>query len=155
MWPNCDKRLDIALFKGSHSHTTIMAITVDEPTLVDSILFYGLFLGAIFQIVCILSVVFVPKSTEEQVRNWFRQNIVPVDIVLLHRRLGPTSLTYTEFNFNSSSTSKFCGNQAKNPEWTPEVKLLIMILIWFCVHNAIVVYGANPFSSHTLLFSYT
>ena len=44
-----------------------MAIAVDEPTLVDSILFYGLFIGAIFQIVCILSVVFVPKSTEEQV----------------------------------------------------------------------------------------
>ncbi|KAL8589393.1 hypothetical protein ACOMHN_021545 [Nucella lapillus] len=43
-----------------------MAITVDEPSLVDTILFYGLFLGAIFQIICVMSVVFVPKSSEEE-----------------------------------------------------------------------------------------
>ena len=44
-----------------------MAIAVDEPTFVDNILFYGLFLGAIFQLICIVSVVFVPKSAEELV----------------------------------------------------------------------------------------
>lgn len=35
----------------------------------DTVLHYGLFLGAIFQLVCIFAVIFVPQSEEEKVIN--------------------------------------------------------------------------------------
>lgn len=44
-----------------------MAITLDETTLLDNFLYYGLFAGAIFQLVCIFAVVFVPQSENEEV----------------------------------------------------------------------------------------
>lgn len=41
---------------------------VPEPTFLESILRYGLFLGAIFQLVCILAVIVIPTSKgDEQV----------------------------------------------------------------------------------------
>uniref|UniRef100_A0A8W8LVD8 Protein MANBAL n=1 Tax=Magallana gigas TaxID=29159 RepID=A0A8W8LVD8_MAGGI len=43
-----------------------MAIEIEEPTLFENILHYGLFVGAIFQIICILAVIFIPKSESEQ-----------------------------------------------------------------------------------------
>lgn len=46
-----------------------MAITLDEPTFVDNILYYGLFLGAIFQLACIAAVVFIPHSENEEVHT--------------------------------------------------------------------------------------
>ncbi|XP_047202929.1 protein MANBAL [Girardinichthys multiradiatus] len=39
---------------------------VPEPTLLESILRYGLFLGAIFQLICILAVIFPSSKTPEQ-----------------------------------------------------------------------------------------
>lgn len=42
---------------------------VPEPTFLESLLRYGLFLGAIFQLVCILAVIVIPTSkANEQVR---------------------------------------------------------------------------------------
>lgn len=41
---------------------------VPEPTLLESILRYGLFLGAIFQLICILAVIFPTSKGHEQVR---------------------------------------------------------------------------------------
>lgn len=40
---------------------------VPEPTFLESLLRYGLFLGAIFQLVCILAVIIIPssKATEQ------------------------------------------------------------------------------------------
>ncbi|KAH3816806.1 hypothetical protein DPMN_118329 [Dreissena polymorpha] len=43
-----------------------MAIILDEPSLIDNFLYYGLFLGAIFQIVCIAAVIFIPQSENEE-----------------------------------------------------------------------------------------
>ncbi|XP_069547201.1 protein MANBAL [Brachyistius frenatus] len=39
---------------------------VPEPTLLESILRYGLFLGAIFQLICILAVIFPTSKGHEQ-----------------------------------------------------------------------------------------
>ena len=46
------------------------ANTVDSTgsTLLDMVLQYGLFIGAIFQIVCIFAVVLIPQNEEEQVQ---------------------------------------------------------------------------------------
>lgn len=35
---------------------------VPEPTFLESVLRYGLFLGAIFQLICILAVIVIPTS---------------------------------------------------------------------------------------------
>lgn len=40
---------------------------VPEPTFLESILRYGLFLGAIFQLICILAVIFPTSKGHEQV----------------------------------------------------------------------------------------
>lgn len=43
---------------------------VPEPTFLESVLRYGLFLGAIFQLICILAVIVIPASkANEQVRS--------------------------------------------------------------------------------------
>ena len=47
-----------------------MAIALDEPTLLDNILYYGLFVGALFQLICIFSVVFIPQSENEDVSSY-------------------------------------------------------------------------------------
>ncbi|KAF7208174.1 protein MANBAL [Nothobranchius furzeri] len=39
---------------------------VPEPTLLESILRYGLFLGAIFQLICILAIIFPTSKSHEQ-----------------------------------------------------------------------------------------
>ncbi|XP_061584405.1 protein MANBAL [Cololabis saira] len=39
---------------------------VPEPTLLESLLRYGLFLGAIFQLICILAVIFPTSKSHEQ-----------------------------------------------------------------------------------------
>ncbi|XP_047438891.1 protein MANBAL [Mugil cephalus] len=39
---------------------------VPEPTFLESILRYGLFLGAIFQLICILAVIFPTSKGHEQ-----------------------------------------------------------------------------------------
>ena len=46
-----------------------MAIALDEPTLLDNVLYYGLFVGAIFQLICIFAVVFIPQSENEDVSS--------------------------------------------------------------------------------------
>ena len=40
---------------------------VPEPTFLESVLRYGLFLGAIFQLICILAVIFPMSKGHEQV----------------------------------------------------------------------------------------
>lgn len=45
-----------------------MAIEIDEPTFVETILHYGLLLGAVFQLVCIFAVIFIPQSQNDQER---------------------------------------------------------------------------------------
>lgn len=57
--------------RDSNSRFPNMALAIDEPTVVDTVLYYALFLGAVFQLICILSVIVLPKSIEEQV---IRQN---------------------------------------------------------------------------------
>lgn len=44
-----------------------MAITIDEPGLLDNVLYYGLFFGAIFQLGCIFAVIFIPQSENDEV----------------------------------------------------------------------------------------
>lgn len=44
-----------------------MAIEIDEPTFVETVLHYGLLLGAVFQLVCIFAVIFIPQSQNDQV----------------------------------------------------------------------------------------
>ncbi|KAL6112561.1 manbal [Pungitius sinensis] len=39
---------------------------VPEPTFLESLLRYGLFLGAIFQLICILAVIFPTAKSHEQ-----------------------------------------------------------------------------------------
>ncbi|XP_013885561.1 protein MANBAL [Austrofundulus limnaeus] len=39
---------------------------VPEPTLLESILKYGLFLGAIFQLICILAIIFPTSKNHDQ-----------------------------------------------------------------------------------------
>uniref|UniRef100_A0A3P9J526 Mannosidase beta like n=2 Tax=Oryzias TaxID=8089 RepID=A0A3P9J526_ORYLA len=39
---------------------------VPEPTLLESILRYGLFLGAIFQLICILAIIFPTSKSQQQ-----------------------------------------------------------------------------------------
>lgn len=45
---------------------------VPEPTFLESLLRYGLFLGAIFQLICILAVIFPTSKITEHVgiHNW-------------------------------------------------------------------------------------
>ena len=47
----------------------MMAIdpSLTETTMFDEVLKYGLFLGAIFQIVCIAAVIFVPSKDDRKV----------------------------------------------------------------------------------------
>ncbi|KAG7226707.1 hypothetical protein INR49_014055 [Caranx melampygus] len=40
---------------------------VPEPTFLESLLRYGLFLGAIFQLICILAVIFPTSKVHEQI----------------------------------------------------------------------------------------
>ncbi|KAA0712589.1 Protein MANBAL [Triplophysa tibetana] len=42
---------------------------VPEPTLLESLLRYGLFLGAIFQLVCILAIIIPTSKSHEQVET--------------------------------------------------------------------------------------
>nr|XP_055049696.1 protein MANBAL-like [Misgurnus anguillicaudatus] len=42
---------------------------VPEPTLFESLLRYGLFLGAIFQLVCILAIIIPTSKSHEQVET--------------------------------------------------------------------------------------
>ena len=43
-----------------------------SSTLIDGFLQIGLFLGAIFQLICIFSVIFVPQKKDEIVRFFFK-----------------------------------------------------------------------------------
>lgn len=45
--------------------------SLTETTLFDEVLKYGLFLGAIFQIVCIAAVIFVPSKDDRRVSQPF------------------------------------------------------------------------------------
>lgn len=42
---------------------------IPELTLFDQVLKYGLMLGAVFQLICIFAVVFIPRSEQEQVKQ--------------------------------------------------------------------------------------
>ena len=37
----------------------------ETPSLLDTVLKYGLFLGAVFQLICIFAVIFIPSNIEE------------------------------------------------------------------------------------------
>ncbi|OWF42505.1 Protein MANBAL [Mizuhopecten yessoensis] len=39
-----------------------MAIEIEEPTLFENVLHYGLLLGAVFQLICVFAIIFIPKS---------------------------------------------------------------------------------------------
>lgn len=56
---------------------------VPEPTFLESVLRYGLFLGAIFQLICILAVIFPTSKGHEQVRTRRRLGLVPESVPLL------------------------------------------------------------------------
>lgn len=43
-----------------------MGVVIEEPTLMDRFLECGLFVGAIFQLICILAVVILPASNSDQ-----------------------------------------------------------------------------------------
>ena len=45
-----------------------MAIEIDQPSLLDTFLQYGLFLGAMFQLVCVFAVVIIPQTKQEEVK---------------------------------------------------------------------------------------
>ena len=49
---------------------------VPEPTLLESLLRYGLFLGAIFQLICILAVIIPSSKGHEQVNARDRSGVV-------------------------------------------------------------------------------
>ena len=44
-----------------------MVIEIDQPTLLDTVLQYGLFVGAMFQLVCVFAVVLIPQTKSEEV----------------------------------------------------------------------------------------
>ncbi|EPQ09123.1 Protein MANBAL [Myotis brandtii] len=51
---------------------------VPEPTFLENLLRYGLFLGAIFQLICVLAIIIpVPKSHEALVLFSSRLELVP------------------------------------------------------------------------------
>lgn len=64
---------------------------VPEPTFLESILRYGLFLGAIFQLVCILAVIVIPTSKgDEQVSVLTQPDHSPLGKVLFIVKLKDT-----------------------------------------------------------------
>jgi hypothetical protein len=44
-----------------------------DNTLLDSFLYYGLFLGGMFQLMCILAIVFVPPSSSEDAQEYYEE----------------------------------------------------------------------------------
>ena len=76
-----------------------MAIALDEPTLLDNILYYGLFVGALFQLICIFSVVFIPQSENEDVSPY-----LPVNSHKFSQKLGQ-NLTKEIFSINNFKIS--------------------------------------------------
>ncbi|XP_072351023.1 protein MANBAL [Scyliorhinus torazame] len=59
---------------------------IPEPTFFDNVLRYGLFLGAIFQIICILSILLPSPKSPEPVRTYsltFLPNLKKDDIPVL------------------------------------------------------------------------
>ncbi|XP_069740204.1 protein MANBAL isoform X1 [Narcine bancroftii] len=61
---------------------------VPEPTLFDNVLRYGLFLAAIFQIVCILSILLPSKSSEPE---WEQPELKPADVTKKQKPATPSS----------------------------------------------------------------
>lgn len=56
---------------------------VPEPTFFESVLRYGLFLGAIFQLICILAIIIPTSKSHEQVTHTDQGlRAVPVCLVL-------------------------------------------------------------------------
>ena len=45
-------------------------ILIDETTTMESILNFGLIIGAIFQALCILAVIFLPEQQQEVILNY-------------------------------------------------------------------------------------
>lgn len=43
-------------------------------TVLDSLLYYGLFLGGVFQLICILAIVFIPPKTTEEFQDYIDGN---------------------------------------------------------------------------------
>ena len=43
-----------------------MGVVIEEPTLMDRFLECGLFVGAIFQLICIFAVIILPTSNPDQ-----------------------------------------------------------------------------------------
>ncbi|XP_048054546.1 protein MANBAL isoform X1 [Megalobrama amblycephala] len=52
---------------------------VPEPTLFESLLRYGLFLGAIFQLICILAIIIPTSKSHEQMNDVKVEPSEPVD----------------------------------------------------------------------------
>ncbi|XP_032897554.1 protein MANBAL [Amblyraja radiata] len=61
---------------------------VQEPTFFDNVLRYGLFLAAIFQIVCILSILLPSKSPEPE---WEQSELKPSDITKKQKPTTPST----------------------------------------------------------------
>lgn len=40
-----------------------------EYSVLDSVLYYGLFLGGVFQLICILAIIFIPQKTLDEYEN--------------------------------------------------------------------------------------
>lgn len=60
--------------------TMAIDASLTETTFLDEMLKYGLFLGAIFQIVCIGAVIFVPSRDDRRVRYHFPTELDESDI---------------------------------------------------------------------------
>ncbi|XP_067856478.1 protein MANBAL [Heptranchias perlo] len=63
---------------------------VPEPTFFDNILCYGLFLGAIFQIICILSILLPPPSKSSE-PEWEQTESKPSDVTKKQKPTTPSS----------------------------------------------------------------
>ncbi|XP_067904516.1 protein MANBAL [Heterodontus francisci] len=61
---------------------------IPEPTFFDNVLRYGLFLGAIFQIICILSILLPSKSSEPE---WDQSESKPSDATKKQKPTIPLS----------------------------------------------------------------
>uniref|UniRef100_UPI00398F441D protein MANBAL n=1 Tax=Pristiophorus japonicus TaxID=55135 RepID=UPI00398F441D len=62
---------------------------IPEPTFFDNVLRYGLFLGAIFQIVCILSILLPSSKSSEP--EWDQSESKPSDITKKQKPTTPSS----------------------------------------------------------------
>lgn len=49
----------------------MITFNMADGSLLDSFLYYGLFLGGMFQLMCILAIVFIPPSSSEEAQDFY------------------------------------------------------------------------------------